>query len=232
MIDKFKEIHYSFLLEKSIFILQDNVLHSLFLNTPLLKEGESYPLQEVFSYGSLAEDIFSFDFISIRSEVLGCSESEYINKNIKPLRYILESKKNIVFYFSKNMSSLLNLIVLLAFFEENGFKNDVNLVLFDERDEEDITIRKIKLGDFSYIYKNIIFSKNTTKMSTLKCDKIFIEALVLYLHYNMENNEIKTFINEHINKISVEDLYPLVFDKFKIYGFKKCHLEKLMKRNF
>ncbi len=230
MIETLGQIHHSFLLNKAVFILQDNVLHSLFLNDKILKLGELTPLQEVFSFGDLDKDIFSFDFISKRGSQLGYTDSIYINKTIKPLKDVLERQRSMVLYFSKSMSSIINLIVLLAFFEKNDVKEEVNLVLFDERDEDDITIRKISLGKFTNIYNNILVDKKISEMSKLKVDQVFSDALVLYLHYNMDNNEIITFIRSNMDKVSKEELFTLVFDNFKRYGFNKYHIEELLKR--
>ncbi len=230
MIETLAKIHHSFLLNKAVFILQDNVLHSLFLNNKVLKLGELTPLQEVFSFGELDKDIFSFEFISKRGSQLGYTDSVYINKTIKPLKDIIERKKTLVLYFSKNMNSIINLIVLLAFFEKNQVKEEINLVLFDERDEEDITIRKISLGSFTKIYNDILVDKKISEMSKLTVDQVFSDALVLYLHYNMDNNEVITFIRNNMDGISSEELYTLVFEKFKRYGFNKYHIEGLLKK--
>ncbi len=225
-----EKIHFSFIIQKCSFVLQDKIIAKYFESNKMLSKGEKFVLNELFAFGDLHKDIFSFDFISNRSKAFNCTESYYINNTVKTLKNAVTCNKPLVFYFSNNMNSIINLISLLAFFEHSNFKEDVFVVIFDESGQEDIVMTKITLKGYDKLYEQVVLNKDFKNLEKLKINKLFLKAIKLYEKYNEENNEIVTYIkeNKHLN---IDDLKTKVFMEFLQYGLNNLQIEKLIEKS-
>ncbi len=225
-----EKIHFSFLLQNCSFVLQDKLLLKFFESNSILTKGDKFILNELFAFGNLHNDIFSFEFISFRSKTFNCTESHYINNTVKEIRKAMNCNKPLVFYFSNNMNNIINLMSTLAFFESQYFKKEIYVVLFDESNKEDIIISSIQLQGLQKIYEEVIVNKNFENLDKLNINKIFLNGIKLYQNYCSDNNEITEYIKKN-SHMDIATLRKNIFLEFFKFGLNKLQIDSIVKKN-
>lgn len=122
---------------------QANILHVLngfhmlkrFKDNNLIKENQTYvPFNEAMCWGEADTKIFSDSFIEKRVKSLKTTEVEYrriVLESLKPL--FKEKFDSIVLWFGDDMFCQINLITILAYLEQSGYKGDVLFCMVLER---------------------------------------------------------------------------------------------------
>ena len=122
--------------------------------------GEAVPFCEAMMDGDTVSDIYSGEFINLRSNELNVSVEEYRSK--MHVYYALNEKsyKELRLWFGKDTFCQMNLLALLAYLEQVGFAGKVTLNYIDDETfevlEADIDI---KLGLYKKLYEEILILK-------------------------------------------------------------------------
>ncbi len=224
-----EKIHFSFLLQNCSFIMQDKIIQKFFESNCILSKGEKFVLNELFAFGELDKEIFSFEFIHRRSKAFKCTESHYINNTIKEVRKAMNCGKPLVLYFSNSMNSIINLISLLAFFETQHYHKDIHLVIFDESNKDDIIILKAVLDKYQKLYEEVIVNKDFSIIENLKINNVFLNAIKLYESFVSEDNDINKYIEDNKN-MDMNILRKEIFMEFFEYGLNKLQIDALLNK--
>ncbi|MFV0439847.1 MAG: hypothetical protein ACK5LV_00945 [Lachnospirales bacterium] len=228
LINNLTTVHFSFSKENNfVYLLQDNVLFQVFESNEVLRQGEKECLQEAFCYGDLSKDLFSFDFISLRTKFFSYDDSYYIQNTMKPIKDTFSHDKDVLLYFSSTMYSIVNLVTVLAYAEKLGFDKDIFLALFNE-ETEDIEIYKVSPKGYYDVFCDIIVDRDINALKNFTCEKFIFDGLVLFLHFKMENNEIDNFVKYNIDKFEEEEFFDELFNKFARYGLKKFQFDEIV----
>lgn len=92
-----------------------------------------YPWNEAMSWGRATGDIFSPAFIAARCQALHTDSSTYIEQVIQPLSGVLQ-EQHLVCWFGEDMFCQINLLVLLAWLEQNHYQGSVQIGRLEERE--------------------------------------------------------------------------------------------------
>ena len=187
--------------------------------------GEAVPFCEAMMDGDTVSDIYSDDFIKMRSNELGVSAEEYKSKmhvRVAPL----ENYSELRLWFGKDTFCQTNLLTLLAYLEQIGYDGKVVLNYIDDESfeviEENISI---PLGFYKKLYEDILIAKkHRTDLGVLDA-----EAIDLYFDYHSDNGALARLVQNNSDKDDIALIY-LLLDSSKAYGLSDIQAEKLIRK--
>lgn len=202
---------------------KDHILHVLngfhmlqrFKTNNLMKENQTYvPFNEAMCWGEADTKIFSDCFIEKRVKSLKTTEAEYRRIVIESLKPLLKEKfDSIVLWFGDDMFCQMNLITILAYLEQSGYKGDVHFCMVLERSDEIVSDAfKIEVEGYSDMYKAVIYNH---EMPALKMLPVTYQAIKMYLNYRREESPIMKYIRDNFEK---EHLVNDLLRRFPEYG--------------
>lgn len=186
--------------------------------------SKAAPFNEAMCVGSHIQDVFSDDFISVRCQSLEIRRASYMEEICIPLLKLLGAKDTeLDLWFDEDMFCQINLLVLLTYLEQIKFSQPIHLNLVSPA--YDFTVRvPIKLGEFQNIYNSVLIQHSMPKSVPFD----FLEhGIALYLDYLKPQNEIVSYINNHIEE-DREQLIEELQLKFKAYGLGDLQYIKLI----
>jgi len=213
-----------------------NILHVLngshmlerFKNNNLIKENQTYvPFNEAMCWGEADIKIFSDSFIEKRVKSLKTTEAEYrkiVLGSLKPL--FKEKFDSIVLWFGDDMFCQMNLITILAYLEQSGYKGDVLFCMVLERtDDISPDTFNIDVKGYSDIYKAVIYNH---EMPDLKMIPVTYQAIKMYLNYQTEESPIIKYIRNNLGK---EHLVNDLLCRFPEYGLGDLQYQTMIEDN-
>lgn len=200
-----------------------NILHVLngfhmlerFKDKNLIKENQTYvPFNEAMCWGEADTKIFSDSFIKKRAKSLKTTEAEYRRIVLGSLKPLFKGKfDSIVLWFGGDMFCQMNLITILAYLEQSGYKGDVLFCMVLERIDDILPDAfKIDVDGYSDIYKAVIYNH---EMPDLKMIPVTYQAIKMYLNYRTEESPIIKYIRNNLDK---EHLANDLLCRFPEYG--------------
>ena len=187
--------------------------------------GEAIPFCEAMMDGDTISDIYSDEFIELRSKELGVSVEEYKTK-MHVQTASLENYSELRLWFGKDTFCQTNLLTLLAYLEQIEFSGKVILNYIDDETfevtEDNITVT---LGTYKKLYKDILIAKkHPTDLGVLDTD-----AIELYFDYHSDNGALATLVREHSDKDDMA-LICLLLENSKAYGLSDIQAEMLIRK--
>ena len=184
----------------------------------------SFPFNECIMDEEVHEDIFSNEFILMRSKALNVSEEVYNNKMVIPIVLKEKMYKKICLWFGKDTFCQMNLLTLLAYLEQINFSGKINLNYIDDETfeviENDINV---KLGIYKDIYKDVLINK----VFPNEFGVLNARAIDLYLDYYFKDGELINIVKKNINK-DKDELVSLLLSVSKEYGLSNLQIEKMI----
>ena len=214
--------------DKRLNILNGQSMYDYFSETGLALEGEILAFNEAMCAGEVTEEIFSREFIQKRCAAHHVSFDDYKEKIIDKLLPLFKCDfSEIHLWFGSDMFCQINLLTLLAYLEQSGFKGAAVLVLVNESERfEKISETRIELGRYCEIYKNVLIKRVMPRGITPQFLK---EGIRLYLNLFKENNEIVKYIREHKN-IETNKLVSDLTGIFPQYGLGDIQYLELIRK--
>lgn len=188
--------------------------------------GEVVPFNEGMCDGDTVEDIFGGEFEMVRCVTHGVGVEEYeeiVINQIAPLFYFDYDELHL--YFDEDMFCQINMITLLAYLDSNCYEGNIALHLIDY-DFNEIKCVQIKPQGFFQVYKTVLIDK---KMPEIPLPDIMTDAVLNYLEYSKDDNEITQFIKQNID-LQESELLDELFDRFKQYGIGDIQFQKIIER--
>ena len=190
--------------------------------------GEAIPFREVMMDGDTVPEIYSEEFIALRSNVLGVTTEEYRSK--MQVCDVLKKKEHniLLLYFGKDSFCQINLLTLLAYLEQIGFDGKIWLKLIDDESFEIIEGGiVVELGMYQKLYEEILIKKQKPK----EIGVLNSRAIDLYFDYLSEDGFLANiarsgpFWNE-------KSLIRIILAMSKEYGLSDKQVENLVRRNY
>ena len=189
--------------------------------------GVAVPFCEDMMDGGVVEEIYSAEFIKLRSSVLNISENEYKAKMYAHDILSRNTYSTIYLWFGKDTFCQMNLLALLAYLEQRKYHGKLILNYIDDESFEVIEHNiDVELGIYSKIYEEVLISKLKPK----EFGVLNTRAVDLYFDYHSENGMISNLIRKNSDKDKT-DLICLLLKEAKDYGLSDLQAEKLIDAN-
>ena len=190
--------------------------------------GEAIPFCEVMMDGETISEIYSDDFVRIRSAEIGVSIEEYKSKmqvydalSIDPNHY-----SELRLWFGKDTFCQTNLLMLLAYLEQIDYKNSVTLNLIDDESFEILEEKiKVSLGIYKKLYDEVLVSKNSVQVLGVLSKKAFD----LYFDYRSREGKLARLVIDNPDKDEMQ-LVCLLIENSSEYGLSDIQARGLVKK--
>ena len=189
--------------------------------------GEAVPFCEAAMDGDFVWNIYSDEFIELRTRALGVSQEEYRSKMY--VYDILQANEynKICLWFGKDTFCQVNLLMLLAYLEQIQYSGDLKLNYIDDETfevlERDIDV---VLGSYSKIYEAVLISKRVPSDVGALC----VRGIELYFDYHSKDGALAELVRVNSDKTKTE-LVILLLENSKEYGLSDLQAEKIIKNN-
>lgn len=189
--------------------------------------GKSIPFREAMMDGEAVADIFSKEFINLRSAAHNVSGEEYNSNLLIKDALQKENYTELCLWFGKDTFCQANLLTLLAYLEQIKYGGNIVLNYIDDETFELIEGNiQIELGAYGEIYKEIfILNKMPQSIGVLS-----YRAMELYFDYRSENGALAKIVRENSDR-DEESLLILLLGNSKEYGLSDIQAKKLIERN-
>lgn len=210
-----------------------NILHILngacmlekFKNNKLMNRNATYvPFNEAMCWGKTDAEIFSPAFIEKRVNALKTTEEDYRRIVLEALRPLFEEQFDIiVLWFGDDMFCQMNLVTILAYLEQVGYKGDVLFCMALERTDEMLADAfEIDIHGYSDIYKAVLCDHEKPMLETMP---VTYQAIKMYLTYQEEESPIVKYIKRNLGK---ENLVGELLTLFPEYGLGDLQYQMLI----
>ena len=188
--------------------------------------GVAVPFREVMMDGKALSDIYSDEFVVLRSAELDVSEDEYRANMVAYDALNKNDYSELVLWFGKDTFCQMNLLALLAYLEQVGYCGKVVLNYIDDETFEIVEGKiNVELGIYKKLYKEIlIYKKVPSEMGIL-----VPSAIELYFDYHSSSGVLAKMVRENSYKED-DDLVCLLLENSKEYGLSDIQAEKLIKK--
>lgn len=189
--------------------------------------GEAIPFREAMMDGDSVIDIFSDEFINLRSAVHNVSTEKYRANML--LCDVLQSDNytELRLWFGKDTFCQINLLTLLAYLEQIEYNGRVMLNYIDDETfeviESDI---HIELGLYKEIHKEVVILKQMPGRVGI----LSPQAFEMYFDYHSENGALSKIVRENLDREEM-DVILLLLEHSKEYGLSDIQARKLIERN-
>lgn len=196
-------------------ILNGQLMYDEFKNKKLMGDSDYAPFNEAMCVHATTAPIFDSEFIETRALGHGVTVESYINKVIKSLTNLFEKNYNyIVLWFGEDMFCQMNLLTLLAFLEQSGYKGRVFLNSFQE-DEFKVNQTEIMLGCYRSVYEEVLVHRIKPKHELLP---VMYQAIDIFLDLQTEDNPVTAYISKN-KQLPQSELLHQLFKLFPTVGY-------------
>ena len=210
-------------------ILPGEMLLADFMEEELCLEGSYYiPFNEAICEGEVTKEIFSKEFIKQRAKSLNVSEDVYISKTKDCLNSISEEDYDIVhLWFGLDMNCIMNLILVLAYFEQQKINKKFYITFIDDYTQEiSGLLTEVTIKDWLKIYESAFFKG---EVYNNQLPTMFVNGINNFLKFKSKKNELTKYILE--NDFLSKDAIVEHFLKYnKILGLSKDAYSRLVDR--
>lgn len=199
-------------------------MYNYFDQTDFLKQELLIPFNEAMCYGDTSSDIFSQDFIHIRSRVHQVTTTQYAELTMKPLKPLFERRfSRITLWFDMDMFCQINLLTLLAWLDSVHYQGEVILHLVDEQ-YEIINSYHLNVEGYETIYNQVLTNKvNPGYVEPAPLNK----GVERYLSYQEQDSDLMLYIQQH-QDVPEKELIALLIKEFKNYGLGDTQYAELI----
>jgi hypothetical protein len=211
--------------QNTFHILNGQAMYDYFQETHFLKQETMLPFNEAMCYGNTSKDLFSEEFVEIRSNVHHVTPSQYIEITLFPLQPLFSKNyTNIELWFDSDMFCQINLLTVLAWLDKNEYKGKIVLHLVGDNFEPKEHFNLEAKGYYE-LYTLVLIHKtkpNFVEPPTLK------KGIELYLDYLNSGSNLMMYIEMHRN-IPEKELVSALIEKFKDYGLGDTQYLEMIK---
>ncbi|MBR5295310.1 MAG: hypothetical protein IKU24_01820, partial [Clostridia bacterium] len=181
------------------------------------------PFCEGMMDGNTVSEIYSEQFISLRSQSLNVSPSEYREKMHVYHALCQNSYDEIHLWFGKDTFCQTNLLLLLAFLEDSKYDGKLFLNYIDDESFQVLGANIcVKLGNYKKLYQEILIEKRCPKEVGVLVPK----AIDLYFDYHSENGFLSKLASEN-SQMNKNEFILLLLENSRDYGLSDLQAEKI-----
>jgi hypothetical protein len=213
--------------QNTLHILNGQEMYNYFQKTLFLNQETMLPFNEAMCYGDTSNDLFSREFVEIRSKIHHVTPSQYKEITLLPLQPLFsKSYTNIELWFDEDMFCQINLLTILAWLDKNEYKGTINLHLVGENF---VPVEQFPLEANGYydLYNQVLIQKTTTDFITPYPLK---KGIDLYLNYLKRGSDLMTYIDRN-KSVPEQDLVFTLIEKFKELGLGDRQYLELIRTN-
>ena len=188
--------------------------------------GEAIPFCEAMMDGDTVSEIYSNEFIELRSRELVVGIEEY-KKKMYVQTTLTENKYNkLRLWFGKDTFCQTNLLTLLAYLEQIRYGGKVVLNYIDDDSFEVIEENiPVTLGKYSSLYQDILIAKkHPADLGVLDA-----KSIKLYFDYHSDNGALARLVRENSDKDDMALIY-LLLENSKAYGLSDIQAKKIIEK--
>ena len=185
--------------------------------------GEAVPFCEAMMDGDTASEIYSDEFIKLRSKELGVGAEEYKSK-MHAQTALQKNYSELHLWFGKDTFCQTNLLTLLAYLEQIGYGGKVVLNYIDDESFEVIEENiPVTLGSYKKLYEDILMAKNRPA----DLGVLDTKSIELYFDYHSDSGELARLVRENSDKDDFT-LICLLLENSKAYGLSDLQAGKII----
>lgn len=161
-------------------------------------EGLYVPFNEAMITGHTTLNIFDDEFINDRSAFHNITKEEYIKKlnNIHDQNFV-KSFTEIILWFGHDTFCQINLLTLLAYFNQINYPGNVYLIIIDDYTNEIIKQKEqISFINMKHIYNTVITKKKYIETN----NDLLNNAIKSYLDFTFGKDETSTYIKNNLKQ--------------------------------
>ena len=203
-----------------------NITNGDAFNEHFLSErgGAAVPFCESMMDGDTVADIYSAEFIQLRAAALGVDAATYRSK-MQAYDALNENEYSpLILWFGKDTFCQMNLLTLLAYLEQIGYRGGIVLNYIDDETfevlEADIAV---ELGAYRRLYEDILISH----LMPREVGVLSLRAIELYFDYRSPNGALAEAVRANSDMDPVE-LICLLLENSKEYGLSDTQAQKLI----
>lgn len=199
---------------ETIHILNGQEMYNDFKKTHFLEQEMMIPFNEAMCYGETCSDLFSQEFIDIRANVHHVTAKQYAEITLNPLKPLIEGNfSRIHLWFDPDMFCQINLLTILAWFDQKHVQSEIELHLVDYH-YKPMEQYILEANGYEALYKRVMINKeNPVSIEPAPLKK----GVELYLNYLDPDSELMQYIRRH-SEVREEKLVSLLLHQFKAYG--------------
>jgi hypothetical protein len=189
-------------------------MYHYFRKTDFLKQQLMIPFNEAMCYGDTSSELFSEEFIQIRSNVHRVTIEQYREITISTLEPLFRLHfTNLMLWFDADMFCQINLLTILAWLDKMKYKGTVVLQLvgdcFEPKEQYHIEAK-----GYYQVFHQVLLDKTKPDVDI---PPPLEKGIELYLEYPKKDSKLMTYIemNKHIPE---KDLLSALIENFKEYG--------------
>ncbi|MCA1054113.1 AraC family transcriptional regulator [Rossellomorea aquimaris] len=210
---------------KTLHIVNGTAMYERFKENQFLERDTMIPFNEAMCYGDTCEDLFSSEFINMRAGVHHVTANQYTDITVKPLQPLLSGNfDHLELWFDEDMFCQLNILTVLALFDQKGYEGEIVLHLVDHRFQP-VSRFRLNANGYNEIFKQVLIEKEKpeeVQPSPLK------NGIDLYLNYRNETSDLMSYIREH-QELPIDELVSSLLTEFKHYGLGDSQYMEIVK---
>ena len=186
--------------------------------------GVAVPFCEAMMDGDTLSDIYSEAFIRLRARELNVDCETYRSKMQAHDALQDGAYSTLCLWFGKDTFCQLNLLTLLAYLEQIGYKGKVELQYINDETFEIVEQNvEIKLGAYKWIYDTVLIRKQMPS----EVGVLDAKAIGLYFDYLSADGLLARLVIENADMDKMA-LVRLLMENSKAYGLSDLQAEKLI----
>ncbi|WP_342387204.1 helix-turn-helix transcriptional regulator [Salinicoccus bachuensis] len=196
-------------------ILNGQHMYDEFSRKEMMEKSDYIPFNEAMCVNIASSPLFDDQFIRLRAEGHNVPVEDYMKKVIENINKIRQKKyRVIVLWFGEDMFCQMNLLTLLAYLEQIGYRGEVYLNSFRD-DEFKVDQFKIELGNYYRVYEKLLirneFPEDTLSPALHQSSRLYLEML-------QEDNIVTSYIsrNDHLTN---KELVKVLIHRFPSLGY-------------
>lgn len=213
--------------EMTLHILNGQNMYDYYKKIHFLKEDIMVPFNEAMCFGETSNELFTKEFIEKRAKVHHVTPEQYIEITLIPIQPLLSKNFNhIELWFDEDMFCQINILTILAWLDQQGHKNPIDLHIVDDKFEPIENFILLANGYYE-LFKQVMIHKtypDSIHPAPLK------KGIELYLNYLKKDSNLMFYIQEHKN-MSVNELVSALIANFTEYGLGDLQYLELINTN-
>ncbi len=208
----------------SIDILNGQVMYGDFEEAGLFSLSDFFPFNEAMAVGPVDRQIFSRDFIRLRSSYHEINIQEYEKITVKTLdNFLTGNYSSIGLWFGSDMFCQINLLTLLGYLDEISYGGRVFFYKINE-ENYDFQRQEIKIKGYKKAYDRLFLEGEEPGESVI--DTISSSSKD-YLGLKKDDNVLEKYIRNNISR-NKEELASEMLVKFRDFGYGDLQYKKLI----
>ncbi|MEH6944950.1 AraC family transcriptional regulator [Bacillus sp. JJ722] len=211
--------------QEVLHILNGQMMYEDLYTHQLMDYGDYIPFNEAMCSNETCYPVFDDAFKQLRASGHDVSLKEYESITITPLKPLFENKyKCIVLWFGHDMFCQMNMLTVLTFLEQVGYKGEL---IFHKVQERTYEVEESEILPLNYkdLYQQVLIHH---RLPEVRLTSALNNGVELYLEYVKDENEIIAYIKKYID-LSQDELLCRLFNMFPQYGLGDIQYLQIIK---